>query len=162
MRRKLLKTLGLLIKASARKKVYAHKARKEGRLEVSHLMRVIAESESVQARRLLNSIRGRLDLSEGYIATVFEKELAETLEKLSEDLKRAEEVGDKPLMQALSQMRAAERRNQAFYSRETGDVKIVADQNYYVCQFCGYAATGGLPENCPVCTANSAAFREIE
>jgi rubrerythrin len=162
MRSKLLKTLGLLIKASARKKVYAHKARKEGRLEVSHLMRVMAESESVQARRLLNSIRGRLDMSEGYISTVFEKELVETTERLSEDLERAEEQGDKPLVQALSQMRSAEIRNQAFYSRDIGDVNIVADQKYYVCQFCGYVGAGDLPQNCPVCMANSPAFREIE
>jgi rubrerythrin len=162
MRRKLLKTLGLLVKASARKKVYAHKARKEGRLEVSHLMRVIAESESVQARRLLHSLRGRLDMSEGYIATVFEKELVETTDRLAEDLKNAEKQGEKPLMQALSQMRAAEQRNQAFYSSETGDVKITAGQNYYVCQFCGYVGAEGLPPICPICTANSAAFREIQ
>ena len=71
----------LLTKGSARKKVYSQKATKEGREELSHLLRAISHSESVQARRLLNSMRGKIDNTDQYVSTVFENEVGEMIEE---------------------------------------------------------------------------------
>ncbi len=161
LREKLIKTFGLLSKASARKKVYSQKARQEGRQEVSHLLRVISESESVQARRLFNSLRGQIDTSGHYISTIFEKELEVIIGEYSENLREAQQEENKAITQVLSQLRAAERRIMSFYSKETKDVTVNKAQKYFVCQFCGYINIEKPPESCPICGADKKSFREI-
>lgn len=157
----LVSAFSLLSKASARKRVYSQKAEQEDREDIGHLLRAISESESVQARRLFNSLRGQIDNSDQYIATIFEKEIAEIINEYSEDLKQAEQEGHRALTQALSQLRAAEKRIMSFYSKETKDVNINQDQKYFVCQFCGYINAEEAPESCPICGANKKGFREI-
>lgn len=151
----------LLSKASARKKVYSLKALREGREDLSHLLRTISESESVQARRLFNSLRGQIDNSDQYISTIFEKEIERIVEIYTVNLSEAEKEGNISLTQALSQLRAAERRIMSFYSDETKDVKGNLIKKYFVCQFCGYINTEKPPESCPICRANKNGFREI-
>jgi len=161
LKEKVLNTFSLLFKASARKKVYAQKARREGRQEVSHLLRAMAQSESVQARRLLNSVRGQIDISDQYISTIFEHELSEIIEEYSQRLGEAQDDENRAMITALSQLRAAEKRIQSFYSQETKDIKDKQVEKYFVCQFCGYIAKEGVPEKCPICRAEENGFKEI-
>lgn len=158
---KLLKTFGLLSKASARKLVYSQRAGQTGRPEVGHLLRVIAASESVQARRLFNSLRGKIDISEQYLSAIFEREIAEIMEVYTENLSEAQQEGNKAMIQILSQLRAAERRIMSFYAKATKDVKVDKDEQYFVCQFCGYINTDKPPEICPVCGASKSGFMKI-
>ena len=157
----LISAFSRLSKASARKKVYSQKAIKEGREDLSHLLRTISESESVQARRLFNSLRGQIDTSDQYISTIFEKEIVEIIEEYSAGLSEAKEGENKALTLALSQLRAAERRIKSFYSEETKDVNVNNAQKYFVCQFCGYINIEKPPEMCPICGADKNGFREI-
>jgi rubrerythrin len=76
-----------LSKAAARRKIYSHKAAKDGRPEVAHFLRAMAASDAVQARRLFNSLIGRVDKSDDYLTTVFEKEVQEILASYTELLK---------------------------------------------------------------------------
>lgn len=161
MEKILISAFSFLSKASARKKVYSQKAKKEGREGLSHLLRTISESESVQARRLFNSLRGQIDNSDQYISTIFEKEIEEIILKYSEDLKQAEQEEHRALTQALSQLRAAEKRIMSFYSKEAKDIKDSNAKKYFVCQFCGYINTEKPPEICPICGANKDGFREV-
>ncbi|MEN8257633.1 MAG: rubredoxin-like domain-containing protein, partial [Thermodesulfobacteriota bacterium] len=147
-------------KAAARKKIYSQKARQEGRQEVSHLLRAIAESEAVQARRLFNSLRGQIDISDQYISTIFEKELEEIIEEYSECLRDAQQEENKAMIQALSQLQAAERRIMSFYSKEKKGVKVKKKQKYFLCKFCGYLHIDKPPESCPICGAQKKDFRE--
>lgn len=151
----------LLSKASARKKVYSLKALQEGRGDLSHLLRTISESESVQARRLFNSLRGQIDNSDQYISTIFEKEVERIVEEYSVNLSESKNEENIALTQAFSQLRAAEKRIMSFYSKETKDIKDKQIKKYFVCQFCGYINTEYPPENCPICRANKKGFREI-
>ena len=157
----LISAFGLLSKASSRKKVYSQQAIKEENQNLSHLLRTIAESESVQARRIFNSLRGQIDNSNQYIATIFEKEIKEIIEEYSAGLHVAELEENKALIHALSQLRAAEKRIMSFYSKETKDVKVSQAQKYFVCQFCGYINMEEPPETCPICGANRNSFREV-
>lgn len=161
IREKLLKTFGLLSRAAARKKVYSQKAGQEGRQIASHLLRAISDSESVQARRLFNSLRGQIDSSDQYMSTIFEKELNETIEQYSQSLDDAGQEENRALIQVLTQLRAAERRIMSFYAKETKDITISEDQKYFVCQFCGYIKLENPPEACPICGAQKKGFREI-
>ena len=158
---KLLRTFGLLSKASARKKVYSQKARQENRPEASHLLRAISESETIQARRLFNSLRGKIDTSDQYVSTIFEKEIADMIFEYSESLRHAQKEDNKAMVQALSQLRAAENRIMSFYSKEKKEIKINKSQQYFVCQFCGYINTEKRPDSCPICGANENGFSEV-
>jgi len=154
-------SFSLLSKASARKKIYSRKALKEGRQDLSQLLRTIAESESVQARRLFNSLRGQIDTSDHYISTIFEKEIEEIILKYSADVKQVEKEDYKTLTQVLSQLRATEKRTMSFYSKDVNDVKSSKIKKYFVCQFCGYISTEKPPDVCPICGANKKGFREV-
>ena len=157
----LISAFSLLSKASARKKVYSQKAIKERRQDLSHLLRTISESESVQARRVFNSLRGQIDNSNQYIETIFENEIKELIEEYSAGLTEAEQEQNKALTLVFSQLRAAEKRILSFYSKATKDVTVSQVEKYFVCQFCGYINTEEPPETCPICGASKNGFREV-
>jgi len=149
-----------LSKAAARRKIYSHKAARDGRPEVAHFLRAMAASEAVQARRLFNSLIGRVDKSDDYLATVFEKEVQDILDRYTELINSS--AGERPaLVNAISQLRAAETRLRSFYSRNSRDVKADKDARYFVCRFCGYLSTGSPPDKCPICGAAKDAFQEV-
>jgi rubrerythrin len=124
------------------------------------LLSALAASEEVQARRLFNNLRGRIDLSENYLATVFELELPEVLAEYEKQLDRARAAGQATLVQVLSQLRRAETRLLSFYDPDHGQIRPAEDEDYSVCPFCGYLAAGVVPGKCPVCGAAGESFRE--
>ncbi len=98
-----------LSQAAARRKIYSRKASKEGRPGLAHFLRAMSASEAVQARRLFNSLIGRVDKSDAYLATVFENEVQAILGNYSELIDTAS-AERQALLQALSQLKAAEKR----------------------------------------------------
>lgn len=159
---KLLTTIGILLRASARKKIYSQRAKKEGREEVGLLLRAISASEAIQARRILNLTKGQIDLSEEYLRTVFEQEIDSLHVRYTQDIEEITQAGIPSIQQALTQLLAAERRIKSFYSNDTKDVRIKDDETFYVCNFCGYITVDNAPESCPICSAEKKAFRQID
>ena len=146
-------------KAAARKKIYSRKAARDGRPEIAHFLRAMAESEAIQARRLFNSMFGPVDTSDDYLTTIFEKEVNDLLESYSELITYA--TAKRPvLLQALYQLRAAETRLRSFYSLDKKDADLKKDSRYFVCRFCGYLSPNRAPGKCPVCGALTDAFLE--
>ena len=127
---------------------------------MARLLRAMAASEAVQARRLFNSLIGKVDISESYIATIFENEIQNILATYA-DLMNEIPSESPALTQVLSQLRAATIRLRSFYSRTDGDVRLKDNDEYSVCRFCGYLSTDGPPETCPVCGAPAGAFDEV-
>jgi rubrerythrin len=114
----------------------------------------------VQARRLFNSLIGKVDTSDKYLETLFEEELQGMLENYTELIDNAH--ADRPaLLHALTQLRAAETRLRSFYSQADKDVILPVDAGYFVCKFCGYLSDNGQPDKCPICGAPGDAFHEI-
>jgi rubrerythrin len=150
----------LLAKAAARKKVYAQKARQDSRPDLAHLLRTISASEAVQARRLLKTLRGKIDTSEGYLATIFEQELPLLIEEYSRNMEITHNAGCVPMHHALSQLRAASRRLRSFYAANKKDLQQEKPTQYFVCQFCGYVGENRPPEVCPICGARKEGFQE--
>lgn len=151
----------LLSKAASRKKVYSQKARKEGREDLSHLLRAVSESELTQSRRLLHSIRGKIDLSEDYVSTIFEEELEEIIQKYTHGLHDSELEKNTPVKHAFTQLKAVEKHIRSFYSKEAKDISVGGKTKYFVCNFCGYINTMAAPESCPICGALKKDFREV-
>lgn len=157
----LLRTYGLLAKAAARKKIYGKKAVRDGRAGVGHLIRAITESEKIQAHRVFSAYRGQIDLSEKYLATLFEKEIEDVIEQYAQDLSAAEKGDNQAILHALPQLLAVEKRIRAYFATEKGDVADDSDRAYHVCIFCGHINEEPLPDSCPVCGAARGSFREV-
>ncbi|MBU0965915.1 MAG: hypothetical protein KKA54_05995 [Proteobacteria bacterium] len=158
----LLQTYALLSRAAARKKIYSLKALKEDKPQTAHLLRALSESEAAQARRILNMIRGRIDPSESYLATIFEKEIAEILERYTEEINNAKAAGLTNVVSVLTQLYDAEKKLHIFYGHDAQDSSGAEDDRYFVCQFCGYVCKSHPPDNCPVCSAKKETFMEIQ
>ena len=120
----------------------------------------MSASEKAQARRLFNSLIGKVDTSKEYVTTIFEKEVKNILETYSDLIDNA--TAERPaLLPALTQLRAAETRLRSFYSQDSNDINVNEDAGYYVCQFCGYLSVDRAPEKCPICGASKDAFHEV-
>jgi len=158
--RSLAQAFARLSKSAARKKAYSRKASIGGRPEVARFLRAMSASEAVQARRLFNSLIGKIDTSDEYLTTIFEKELQAILENYADLI--ANTAPERPaLLHALKQLRAAETRLRSFYTQDSKDVTVDKDAGYFVCSFCGYVSTNNPPEKCPVCGAPKDAFHEV-
>ena len=157
---KLAQAFAQLSKAAARKKVYSRKASKEGRPEIAHFLRAMSASEAIQARRLFNSLIGKIDSSDEYLATLFAEEVQAILDKYSELIASGNDKRP-ALLHVFSQLRAAETRLRSFYSPDSKDIKVDKEAEYFVCRFCGYLATDSPPERCPICGASKGDFQEI-
>jgi len=157
---KLAEAYARLSKAAARRKIYSRKAAKDGRPGVAHFLRAMAASEAVQSRRLFNSLIGKVDKSDEYLATIFEKETQEILAGYKELIDNIH-PSRPALHHAVSQLKAAETRLRSFYDRNNRDVNADKDAKYFVCKFCGYLSTDFPPEKCPICTAPRKAFTQI-
>lgn len=157
----LKKAFSLLSIHAGRKKVYATKALKEGQKDIAHLMRAMSHSEYVQARRLFHTLRGRIDTSEQYVSTIFEKEIEQVISEYAKFIDEAKASDNTAMIQAFSQLSAAERRLKGFYSLDKKQIKAVEKEKYFVCQFCGYLHEKISPEKCPVCGADKNGFKEV-
>jgi rubrerythrin len=157
----LFNLFGLVSNSAARKKIYSRKAAKEGHKEIAHLMRALMESEAVQAKRMYHTMRGRIDKSDTYLATIFEKEIQDNIDAYSKNIRAAEKAGLTSVVHALSQLRSAEKILLSFCNRKSKDVAIGKDMKYFVCPFCGYVSRNSAPDKCPICTAAKERFKEI-
>ena len=151
----------LLAKAAARKKVYAQKARQEGRPDLARLLRAISASEAVQQRRLFKALRGQIDTSKRYLATIFEKEIPFLLDAYAQGIQAARAADNTAMIHALSQLRAALFQLQSFYAPDKKDLRLERDAPYFLCRFCGYLSVHHPPDTCPVCGAAKEGFQEI-
>lgn len=155
----LAKIFALLSRASARKKIYSRKAATAGRDDLAFMLKAISASEEIQARRVMNTFKGQIDPSDDFISTIFEEEIASILSEYSEAITEAE--NNPGISRILTQLKAAEKRLQSFYSNKDRDISDHDIETYQVCSFCGYLNSGDLPDNCPLCGAAGNTFKTI-
>ena len=157
----LARAFARLSEAAARRKIYSRKAASAGRPELAHFLRAMSASEAVQARRLFNSMIGRIDKADSYLSTIFENEVEAILKDYSELIESAKEERT-AILQAIKQLQAAETRMRSLYSLDDKKINIHKDAHYFVCRFCGYLSIDRAPEKCPVCGAPKDAFNEVD
>ena len=144
---------------ASRHHFYASRARQKGQADIAKLLTAMARSEEIQARRLLNTVRGQLDLSDSFLHTIFQEEMTE-LVSLYQDLEQhGKESGKRTTTVVADQLRRAQKRNIAFYDKTEQLPR--PSNSYHICCFCGYVSDRGALERCPVCTAESSAFEEV-
>ncbi|MBW6521286.1 MAG: hypothetical protein K0A99_09805 [Desulfoarculaceae bacterium] len=148
---------------SARKKIYALRAKKEGQTELADLFSAISSSEAAQAARILLQLRGHTGSDEQNRALAFKHEIPATIEACEKTAQLAEDCQDKAMLGACSQSARVQRMHLNLQKKL--ERKTTQDQerptSYHVCQFCGFIMADQAPENCPICTAPTSRFQKV-
>jgi len=77
--------------------------------------------------------------------------IAHSSRATADDIKRAEEVGDKTASLYFSQSQDVEEVHAKLYKEALEHFLDERETTYHVCTVCGYISDGVLPEECPVC-----------
>ena len=147
--------------ASARDTAFAQKADHEAKPLLARLFRALAESESVHARRVLLLLRGKIGGNRENLQSALTRNQRAYEEEYPGMIREAEEEGLKTALMIFSQSREVEPLQAAFLERALAENLTAPDEDYYVCQVCGYISESRAPENCPVCGAIPGKFKSI-
>lgn len=147
---------------SARKKIYALRALKEGQPELARLFSAISSSEAAQAARILIQLRGRTGSNDQNRGLAFEQEIPATIESCLQIARLADDSGDKAIHGACAQSAKVQRMHLNLY-KKLGRSAADQDQvsSYHVCQFCGFIMAAKAPDHCPICTAPASRFQQV-
>ena len=159
MEDKLLDLFARLSRASARSKLFAMRANKDGRPALAKLFLALADSQAMQAHRFLMQIRGTVDSTDNNKEAVVSSELPSAIDEYIQLMAEAEQLGSKALTTGF---------------RHSGNVdkillslfKNLKEENleteYFVCDFCGFVIKDAPPDNCPICTAPKNRFKKVD
>ncbi len=147
-------------RAEARNRAFALKAEQEGYPQLARLFRTAAEAKSVQARRHLLMMRGKIGSSEENLEEALQQQIIAveiTYPPMIEDAREA----SKAVKKALAQSRRTDEEQIRLLSDAKDDPFAGGERQYYVCQICGHVNEGVVPDKCPVCQAVPGRFKKI-
>jgi rubrerythrin len=147
--------------ASARDTAFAQKADHDAIPLLARLYRALAESESVQARRYLLLLRGKIGGTRDNLESALTHNQRAYEQEYPGMIREAEEEGLKTALMAFSQSREVEPLQAALLERALEENLTGLDEDYYVCQVCGFISASRAPENCPVCGAIPGKFKRV-
>lgn len=149
-------------KAAVRNKAFAQKADHDGYVQIARLFRAVSDAESVHAQRYLRLMRGKIGTTEENLEAAFQNEIRANVEEYPKLIKEAGEDGAEAAEKAFSQSKDVESRHSELYKHAMNDMLSDRQNDYYVCQVCGYIAETEAPERCPVCGAIQKKFKRID
>jgi rubrerythrin len=147
--------------ASARNAAFAQKADHDANPLLARLFRALTESESVQARRYLLLLRGKIGGSRENLESALTRNRQAYEQEYPPMIREAEEEGLKTARISFSQSRKVEPVQAALLEKTLAANMTAEDVDYYVCQVCGFISESRAPENCPVCGAIPGKFKRV-
>jgi rubrerythrin len=148
-------------RASARDAAFAQKADHEANPLLARLFRALAESESVHARRVLLLLRGKIGGSRENLESALLRNQLAAEQEYSTMIREAEEEEMKTALMVFFQSREVEPLQAALLEKALTGNLTAPDEDYYVCQVCGFISESRAPENCPVCGAIPGKFKRV-
>jgi rubrerythrin len=144
--------------AAARNRLYASLLIREGRTSTAKLITAMANSDEIQARRILMYLRGKLGEINEYL---------NDLGEVKQDIGHREYPQLSRLLTADGEHKAAEAidqfgqvaQNHADLLARNRRAPAEPSMDVYVCQVCGYIAEDQPPAKCPVCNAIQEKFK---
>jgi len=148
---------------SARKKIYALRAKQEGKRDMADLFSAISSSEAAQAARILVQLRGQTGSNEQNCVQAFEQEIPTTIEAYEKTAQLAGDCQDKAMHGACSQSARVQRMHLSLQKKleRRGTPEQNRRPSYHVCRFCGFIMEDKIPDNCPICTAPASRFQKV-
>jgi len=142
--------------SAARNRLYAAKARKDGKSQLAKLMTAIATGEQISARRSLIYLRGKIGQAAAHLEELRRQKAAAADQIYPASRQAAGSAGDRSAEAAFVQFEKVSRNHAALLS----DPAIDTDRHdFFVCQVCGFIALDVIPEKCPVCGAVPERFK---
>jgi len=149
-------------KAHMRNLAYAKKAESEGFPQIARLFRAVAEAERVHAGEYLKYLEGVVGETDQNLKSAFESEIKAKNDIYPLFIQEAFSLKREDVAWSFSRSRDVEERHAQLY-KDALEAMLKEEENQYtVCQVCGYIFGRDLPERCPVCRANKENFKRIE
>ena len=142
--------------SAARDRLYAAKAKKDGRLQLAKLMTALAAGEQISARRALIYLRGKIGDADAHLATLRRRKKEDATQGYPASRKEADTAGDRSAAAAFEQFGKVSHNHAVVLDKPE---IATADHEFYVCQVCGYIALDEVPDQCPVCGAVPERFK---
>lgn len=142
--------------SAARNRLYAAKAKKEGRTQLARLMTAMATGEQISARRALIYLRGKIGQAEQHLESLRQQKETDAAVGYPACRQTAVSAGDRSAEAAFEQFGQVSYNHASVLA--TADIDT-AEHEFYVCQVCGYIAVDAVPEKCPVCGAVPGRFK---
>ncbi len=148
--------------ASMRYLAYAKKADDEGKSNVAHAFRALAQSEAVQANAFLQTSGIVTDTVLNLLAAIA-IETNELSEKYPHAMREAEQDSNETAALNYKQSMAVTKGNANLImwlidEMDSGENK---KRDFYVCSVCGYIEENHPEERCPVCKAMPSSFKAV-
>lgn len=147
--------------ASARHTAFAQKADHEADPRAARLFRALSESKSVQARRCLLLLRGRIGATRENMESALAGERLAYEQVFPALIQDAETEGMKTAEMVFSQSREVAPVQADLLEKALEAEKETGPVDYYVCQVCGYISENRAPEKCPICGAIPGKFKLV-
>ena len=144
--------------SAARNRLYAAKAKKEGRLQLARLMTAMAAGEQISARRALIYLRGKIGRAAPHLEQLRKQKRTAATVEYPNCRQSAASAGDRSAEAAFDQFGKVSRNHAVVLEKPDIDT---ADHDFYVCQVCGYIALDEIPDKCPVCGAVPERFKPV-
>lgn len=142
---------------------FAAKADTEGHPQIARLFRAAAAAESVHARAHLRVMGGVKDTKQNLQAAI-EGERYEFKEMYRDFIQKAEEEGNRPAIISFRNAITVEKIHHDTYTKAMEVLTAGNDlppASIHVCDVCGNTVVGEAPDECPVCGAVKAKFKEV-
>ena len=150
-------------KAHIRLLAFARKAEEEGYSQIARLFRAVAAAEEVHAANHLRLLgENVVRTTEENLAYSFETETTINEATYPLFISEAEREGQQAAVLSFSAVRDVEEGHARLYRKAMDHLLRDEVSEYYVCGICGYTSDGVLPDQCPICGAESDAFRRID
>lgn len=147
--------------AAARYTAFAQKADHEADPPSARLFRALSESKSVQGRRCLLLLRGRIGTTRENLESALARELRAFEEDFPLLIREAEAEGMKTAEMVLAQTREVAPVQATLLEKALKGGPDSNPVDYYVCRVCGYVSENRAPEKCPICGAIPGKFKPI-
>jgi len=142
---------------------FAAKADNEGFKNVARIYRAIAEAETVHALKHFQ-IAGKVKSTAENLAAAAAGEEHEFTVMYPEFIETAKAENNAAALQTFEYANEAEKAHGAIFENLLALVKQGGDhpdEDVSLCPVCGWVATGGLPDQCPICNTASKVFKKF-
>jgi rubrerythrin len=139
---------------------FAKKAREDGYPGVAKLFEAAAAAETVHAHKHLRTLKGVGTTGENLKAAI-EGETFEFKSMYPKMIAEAIEEGNKAAEISFKYANEVEKVHAALYEKASAQMEKFPEQDYHVCEICGFTAEGEAPDNCPVCGAAKKNFFKV-
>lgn len=139
---------------------FAAKADQDGYPGIAKLFRAAAEAEAIHALSELKAL-GLVKSTAENLQSAIDGETYEFTHMYPGFIQEAEAEGNNQAKRSFNFANEAEKVHAELYKKALEALEKKEDTDYYLCPICGYIHEGSAPENCPICGAKGAVFKNL-